>query len=736
MLKRLNRWKQKPNVNQFHYIVVAVFAAMLVVILFQCCFVYMEFKNVLYENFYYFVSNSVSKAKIETETISRELTNISMQISNDYSVSAFWHVNQGNYQQEDNPKVLEKIKAQKYISYIENIYLYNEKNGLVYSESLPDYRVKAENLKNADIVDILQMPNDRAEQFQFFFYPSHHYFYAKNAYFVWYPFLNSGNAIVYQLNFSVFDEAFNDILLLENSSFWIISDEGELTYGNVSPDEEELQYLSDRAKNGKANDIFNKKGGKEFFVSSYSEMLNQHFVVKIPQNQMMHTENVEKRVKLMIVLIVAFFIIVVLVAVATRFFYRELTHLKKTMKRMYNDTVKKKELKWEVHARTLFTDSASCNLNLLRDLGLDFNFESPIYVALASVTGNDEILNNNEDRELFKYGAANIICECVGECVPIVGIRMEHNEIAFVISASGAEIQEVLDLFEHAAELVKKHLQLDFMLLVSRVIDTYYEIDSEYARLKHLASYRYLYGKSFKSSAELLEQRKETDDDSIQLKLKGLDKSLRSGQEAQTRKLLSEIYETLVTLPISNVKAYVMILTNLLCEVRRSVVGFENEDVEEFDVIASTMSAETLSDVWDILERVFKEICGYQAVSHLNKHAEIGKRIEELIRENYANPNLGLTFIANEVELSSNYVSKIFKDYKKMTIPNYILNVRLAKVAELLEKTDISMDALVADSGFGSTRYLYFVFKKHFNMTPIQYRKMKRGESEGEKTGE
>lgn len=116
----------------------------------------------------------------------------------------------------------------------------------------------------------------------------------------------------------------------------------------------------------------------------------------------------------MIVLIVAFFIIVVLVAVATRFFYRELTHLKKTMKRMYNDTVKKKELKWEVHARTLFTDSASCNLNLLRDLGLDFNFESPIYVALASVTGNDEILNNNEDRELFKYGAANIICECVG----------------------------------------------------------------------------------------------------------------------------------------------------------------------------------------------------------------------------------------------------------------------------------------------------------------------------------
>lgn len=83
--------------------------------------------------------------------------------------------------------------------------------------------------------------------------------------------------------------------------------------------------------------------------------------------------------------------------------------------------------------------------------------------------------------------------------------------------------------------------------------------------------------------------------------------------------------------------------------------------------------------------------------------------------------DVSLVAIAEHVHLHPVYLSKVFKTETGTTLTDYLFRQKLGKAATLLKQTDLRIYEIAARVGYEST-YFMKVFKKHFGITPQEYR--------------
>ncbi|MDO4365060.1 MAG: response regulator [Clostridia bacterium] len=93
--------------------------------------------------------------------------------------------------------------------------------------------------------------------------------------------------------------------------------------------------------------------------------------------------------------------------------------------------------------------------------------------------------------------------------------------------------------------------------------------------------------------------------------------------------------------------------------------------------------------------------------------------------DEHFNEKLQLNTLTERFHINESYGSQLFNEYFACGFTEYITNLKMHKAAELL-KSDMSV-AEIAD--FLNYDYAYFskLFKKHFGMTPKQYRQKEGG---------
>ncbi|CQR58709.1 response regulator transcription factor [Paenibacillus riograndensis] len=111
-----------------------------------------------------------------------------------------------------------------------------------------------------------------------------------------------------------------------------------------------------------------------------------------------------------------------------------------------------------------------------------------------------------------------------------------------------------------------------------------------------------------------------------------------------------------------------------------------------------------------------------------HSHHTLLKQMESYIHKNYADENLSLAAIAGEIHISPSYVSTLFKKYREINVIEYVIRIRMEKAAELLKQTDCKSYEISEKVGYGNPQYFSVLFKKHFGMSPSDYRKSQRDE--------
>lgn len=124
-----------------------------------------------------------------------------------------------------------------------------------------------------------------------------------------------------------------------------------------------------------------------------------------------------------------------------------------------------------------------------------------------------------------------------------------------------------------------------------------------------------------------------------------------------------------------------------------------------------------------VLEETEKKLGGKQ-----EKEKDSGKipnlfvqKAADYIKLNYSE-KISIKEIADQLYLSPNYLSELFKKHTGKTISEYLTEYRLEKACQLLDHAEYRVGDVSGMVGIHDGRYFSNMFKKKYGMTPTEYR--------------
>ena len=120
-----------------------------------------------------------------------------------------------------------------------------------------------------------------------------------------------------------------------------------------------------------------------------------------------------------------------------------------------------------------------------------------------------------------------------------------------------------------------------------------------------------------------------------------------------------------------------------------------------------------------------------QTMRRINKeetsiiYNDYSKYIIDYIEENYMK-QIFLTEISQRLNFSLPYISKRFKDDVGVNFRDYLQKKRIEQSCRLIANTEKKFTEIAELVGYNDIRFFNEIFKKHLNMTPREFKKMKK----------
>jgi len=100
----------------------------------------------------------------------------------------------------------------------------------------------------------------------------------------------------------------------------------------------------------------------------------------------------------------------------------------------------------------------------------------------------------------------------------------------------------------------------------------------------------------------------------------------------------------------------------------------------------------------------------------------------QYVRE-HLSEDLTLSVMAEYVNFSPSYLGSLFRREMGVTFSEFVLNMRIRRVKQLLEEDDRPLSAIAEQTGLYDASYLVKVFKKAVGITPNEYRQQRRAKT-------
>lgn len=142
----------------------------------------------------------------------------------------------------------------------------------------------------------------------------------------------------------------------------------------------------------------------------------------------------------------------------------------------------------------------------------------------------------------------------------------------------------------------------------------------------------------------------------------------------------------------------------------------------EIRFIHGMLNAETFDDFRAILVQALYTLREHQKKKQ-EKHS-ICDAAEIYVLENYMDPNVNNSTIADELHISRSYLAKLFKDQKGIALLDYLYKVRIENAKRLLLGSSLTVEDIAIQTGFLGSSALIKTFKKYEGITPGVFRKL------------
>ena len=127
-----------------------------------------------------------------------------------------------------------------------------------------------------------------------------------------------------------------------------------------------------------------------------------------------------------------------------------------------------------------------------------------------------------------------------------------------------------------------------------------------------------------------------------------------------------------------------------------------------------------------LLNRFYGELT---EIRRIGTESNLTASIVDYVQQHYAS-DLYLERVAQGLGLSVKYISKVFKEQTGRNLSDYINEVRIQHVKDMLVNTNMSIASISEAAGIYSRSTLIRLFRKYEGVTPSEYRELARSQKE------
>lgn len=134
-----------------------------------------------------------------------------------------------------------------------------------------------------------------------------------------------------------------------------------------------------------------------------------------------------------------------------------------------------------------------------------------------------------------------------------------------------------------------------------------------------------------------------------------------------------------------------------------------------------------LQDTLDLIHQSLKKyLCSLlildQACQPNDRNYSIVQSTKRITNQHFRDPSFSASMVAEMLGISTIYFNRVFKQGTGLSFGAYLNSCRLDMVARLLCSTQEPLSRIYQVAGISNENYCYVLFKKHYGMTPNQYR--------------
>lgn len=130
----------------------------------------------------------------------------------------------------------------------------------------------------------------------------------------------------------------------------------------------------------------------------------------------------------------------------------------------------------------------------------------------------------------------------------------------------------------------------------------------------------------------------------------------------------------------------------------------------------------TLGDILKLIRSTLERACLHIASTSEDRGKLLIDHAVQLIQQRYTDASLSQTEIAEILGINAATLSTRFKEIVGVNMSAYIRNLRIERAKVLLMDKSLSIDAVAEQTGFGSLKTMYRIFKTETGATPGQHR--------------
>ena len=337
-------------------------------------------------------------------------------------------------------------------------------------------------------------------------------------------------------------------------------------------------------------------------------------------------------------------------------------------------------------------------------------------------------MDNNNELDLIKFAALNVMEEIVYKHGR--GIVFMNNDLIVLISPYIEEDRDVIfnkvqSILEETRQSIEKYLKFTITIGLGTIVnDVSYIFDSYQSAISAL-DYRLIMGNNRIIWIEDIEPSSTEKIIFDEIMEHDLRSSIKVGTEIEIIETIDRLFNKFVDVkvPFKNFQIYLLeMLTTIIKTAESLNVDLTYIFGENYNLFVELHEFNDLNQVKDWFRYISIKIMNYIIKDRQDSCNILVEKTKAYISKYYSDSSITINSLCNYLYISPTYFSFLFKRETKMTFINYLTQVRMDVSKELIKTTKMKSFEIAYKVGYSEPNYFSYCFKKHFGISPSEYR--------------